>query len=343
MGRRFVAPQLAVYRLLLTVCSTIQYSRHDFPAVCRSLFAVCSLHSRFTIHGFFLILAFALLAGNSANATALIERNLAYGSDTKQRLDLSLPDGRMFPTVVFIHGGSLTGDDKADENYRNVCIPFAEAGIACANVNYRLAPAHSWPAQIEDVAAAIAWIRNNIRARRGDPNKLFIMGHSSGAMLAALVGSDEHFLKAQGIKMSEIRGVIPMGSIMWDDDLQEAIDKYGRARVEEAYKKRADRIFSGLDDYLNHWPIRHLGAGMPPFLFLIAESEQENPPVLQTNKKFVEDARALGNRADYKVLPNRTHYSAIRNLDMPDDEVFKLVLEFIRQLSSDALNKNGKQ
>jgi hypothetical protein len=69
---------------------------------------------------------------------------------------------------------------------------------------------------------------------------------------------------------------------------------------------------------------------LSPFLFLIAEAEQEQPPVLKTNRKFTEDSRALGNRAEYKVLPGRTHYSAIRKLSEPDDPVFTIIRDFIR-------------
>jgi hypothetical protein len=62
---------------------------------------------------------------------------------------------------------------------------------------------------------------------------------------------------------------------------------------------------------------------------------EDKPPVLRTNKKFVEDARRLGNRADYKVLLDRTHYSAIRKLGEPADPMFAVVRDFIRRLSSD--------
>ena len=237
--------------------------------------------------------------------------------------------------MVFIHGGSLTSGDKADEDYRAVCGPFPGAGIACANVNYRLAPGHAWPAQAEDVAAAVAWVRTNIAARGGDPHKLFLAGHSSGATLVALVGSDERYLARRGLKTSDLLGVIPMGSIMWDDELEQALQQYGRSRVEEAFRRDPDnRMFESLDAYLDHWPIRHVRARLPPFLFLIAEAEQEQPPVLKTNRKLVEDSRALGNRAEYKVLPGRTHYSAVRKLSEPGDPVFAIVRDFISQLSS---------
>jgi arylformamidase len=275
-----------------------------------------------------------LAVASNAGVAQGWERELAYGPDPNQRLDLSLPAAKRFPTVIFVHGGSLTSGDKADEDYRRVCAPFPDAGIACANVNYRLAPVHPWPAQAEDVAAAVAWVRRNIEARGGDPLKLFLAGHSSGAMLVALVGTDERYLARSGLKTSDLRGVVPMGSIMWDDELEQALKQYGRSRVEESFIGDPDnKIYGSLDTYLDHWPIRHVRAGLPPFLFLIAESEKEQPPVLKTDRKFVEEARALGNWAEYNVLPGRTHYNAIRNLSEPGDAVFSIVRDFVRQFS----------
>lgn len=276
-----------------------------------------------------LLLAAALLG--TAGSAAGLERDVTYGPDPKQRLDLAVPAAKGFPTVLFIHGGSLTSGDKGDEEYRNVCAPFPGAGIACANVNYRLAPAHAWPAPAEDVAAAVNWVRTNIAARGGDPRRLILFGHSSGATLVAAVGADERYLARYGLKPRDLRGVVPMGSIMWDVELEEALQRLGRARVEDAFRKDSDsQVYGTLDTYLDHWPMRHIRAGLPPFLFLIAEEEQEHPPVLKTNKKFAEDARAAGNWAEYKVLPNRTHGSAIRNLSKAGDPVFAIVRDFVR-------------
>jgi arylformamidase len=276
-----------------------------------------------------------LVLWSEAGAADSLERDLAYGPDPNQRLDLSVPSAKGFTTVLFIHGGSLSSGDKADEDYRNVCAAFPDAGIACANVNYRLAPEHAWPAPVEDVAAAVAWVRTNISQRGGDPNKLFLLGHSSGARLIALVGADERYLSRHGVKASDLRGVVPMGSIMWDDELEQALTQYGCDRVEKSFARDPDnKNYASLDEYLDAWPVRHLRAGLPPFLFLIAEAEQEQPPVLKTNRKFVEDARALGNRAEYKVLGGRTHYSAIRKINEPGDTVFAIVRDFIRKFSA---------
>lgn len=282
----------------------------------------------------FMPVAFALMVSATGQAQR-VERDVAYGSDSAQRLDLFLPDAKLFSTVVFVHGGSLTSGDKRDDDYRNACGAFPAAGIACASINYRLAPAHSWPAPAEDVAAAVAWIQKNIAGRGGDPGQIYLFGHSSGATLVAIVATDDRFLEAQGLSTQSVRGVIPMGSIMWDDDLEQAIEKHGRNRLDSAFRTDPDsRMFGSLAVYQDHWPIRHIHRDLPPFLFLIAEAEQEHPPVLKTNRKFVEDARALSNCAAFKVLPGRTHYSAVRNLSAPNDSVFQIIVRFIRNKRS---------
>ena len=276
----------------------------------------------------FVLLPAALVPRPASAQT--VERDLSYGPDPAQKLDLTLPAAKNFPTVIFVHGGSLTSGDKADSDYGHVCEPFASAGIACANVNYRLAPQHSWPAQPEDVASAISWVRAHISARGGDPKKLFLLGHSSGAMLIAVVASDDRFLAKFQIKPAELRGVMPMGSIMWDDDLEQAVAEHGLDAIAQSWTRHSEGLFPSFDAYRDLWPIHHIHAGMPPFLFLIAEAEQEHPPILKTNSKFVEDARKLGNEVAFRVLPGRTHYSAIRQLHQPSDPVFAVILDFIR-------------
>ena len=128
---------------------------------------------------------------------------------------------------------------------------------------------------------------------------------------------------------------MPMGSIMWDDELRKAIEKNGREKIDAAFVSRDPRgkAFGSLEAYESQWPIAYVRAGLPPYLFLIAESEQINPPILQTNQKFVDDARAKGNEADLRVFTGRTHYSNIRKIQEPGDDVFNVVVEFIKAKS----------
>lgn len=111
-------------------------------------------------------------------------------------------------------------------------------------------------------------------------------------------------------------------------DLEDGIAAHGREKATQAFGSGSYQPgFTSLDEYLASWPIRHVHAGLPPFLFLIAEAEQEHPPVLETDAKFVEEAKRLGNDAAYCVLPGRTHYSAIRKLGETGDAVFAIVRE----------------
>ena len=280
--------------------------------------------------------AFAVFASALALATAVpvaqpTERDVAYGTDNAQRLDLFTPDTKNFPVVIFVHGGSLTSGDKGDSDYGKVCDAFPAAGVGCVNVNYRLLPAAAWPAPADDVAAAIAWVYTNIAARGGDPRQLFLLGHSSGAMLVALVGSDARFLARHQLTTGVLRGVMPMGSIMWDDDLRQSIENNGRERVDAAFARDPrGRAFGSLENYESQWPINYVRAGLPAYHFLIAESEQINPPILRTNQKFVEESRARGNRAELTVINGRTHYSNIRQLHQQGDQVLATVLAFVK-------------
>jgi len=283
--------------------------------------------------GAFLI-ALCLLSASApaAQTRPLVQHDLGYGKQPLQTLDLLTPASKGFPTVVFVHGGSLSSGDKSDSDYGKVCDAFPAAGIGCANINYRLLPAAVWPAPADDVAAAVTWIRAHIAESGGDPNRLFLLGHSSGAMLVALVAADTSYLSRSQLTSGAIRGVMPMGSIMWDDDLRQSIEKNGRETVDAAFARDPrGRAFGTLSKYEAQWPINYVRAGLPPYLFLIAESEQINPPVLKTNQQFVTDARATGNQADLRVFPGRTDYSMIRQLHQPGDDVFATVAAFVRK------------
>jgi len=260
----------------------------------------------------------------------LVQHDFPYDADPLQRLDIVAPQAKGFPTVVFVHGGSMSSGDKADADYGKVCDPFPAAGIACASVNYRLMPAVSWPAPVEDVAAGLAWVHNHIAQRGGDPNRIFLLGHSSGAALVARVAADASLLAKERLTTDFIRGVMPMGSIMWDDDLRQSVEKNGREQVAASFARDPrGQSYGTLEQYESVWPIKYVRKGMPPFLFLIAEREQVNPPVLKTNQQFVDDARALGNQADLKVFAGRTHYSTIRRIHERGDEVFATVIDFV--------------
>ena len=119
-------------------------------------------------------------------------------------LDLYYPANvKEYPTVIWFHGGGLKGGNKE--------IPMAlqEQGIGVVAVNYRLYPKVKAPVYIEDAAAAVCWVFKNINQYGGDPEAIFVSGHSAGGYLASMVGLDKSWLKVHGIDANQIAGLIP--------------------------------------------------------------------------------------------------------------------------------------
>ncbi|MEO6579980.1 MAG: alpha/beta hydrolase [Sphingomicrobium sp.] len=143
-------------------------------------------------------------------------RELAYGPDPKQRLDLLRPvRNSLVPVIVHIHGGGWSiGDKRSAEGAKPE--HFAEQGMAFASVNYRLVPASTVEEQAADIANAIAYLRTSGRNMGLDPDRIVLMGHSAGAHLAALVATDPRYLKAAGVPMSAVKGVVLLDGAGYD-------------------------------------------------------------------------------------------------------------------------------
>ena len=137
-----------------------------------------------------------------------IERDVAYGSDPKQKLDVYVAEehGTAAPVLLFVHGGGFVGGDKHG-TYQpdNMTLWAARQGMVGVNINYRLAPDNPWPAGAQDLAAAIAWTRANIARYGGDPDRIILWGHSAGANhVADYVGNPS----VQGAELAGVRGAV---------------------------------------------------------------------------------------------------------------------------------------
>lgn len=150
-------------------------------------------------------LALLLLAAPATGQT--VERT--YGSDPRQRLDYTPAARADAPLVLFIHGGAWSFGDKSAATH--MAPHFRALGYAFAAINYRLVPQATVQQQAEDVAAAIAALRRETGGRR-----LLVMGHSAGAHLAALVGTDPAYLAAHRLPLSAIDGVVLLDGAGYD-------------------------------------------------------------------------------------------------------------------------------
>jgi acetyl esterase/lipase len=154
-------------------------------------------------------------------ARAPTHADISYGDGSQQRLDLYLPERRGgAPVVLLLHGGAWTVGDKTD--YGPVGDQLARNGAVVALVNYRLSPAVQHPAHAQDVAAAVAWLYRHATEYGGDPARLTLIGHSSGAHLAALVALDPSYLADQGLTAAVIQRVVGIAGAGYDLDARYA-------------------------------------------------------------------------------------------------------------------------
>lgn len=119
--------------------------------------------------------------------------NLVYtqASGYPQTLDLFVPNsaGAARPAIVFVHGGGWSAGDKTD--FSGYCSYYAAMGYVCATINYRLAPQHVWPAQIDDTQAAVRWMRRWASVLNLDPKRVGAVGASAGGHLVLFLGEIE--------------------------------------------------------------------------------------------------------------------------------------------------------
>lgn len=283
----------------------------------------------------------ALLMATDAGPRTRLDIPYVPGGGHKQQLDLYLPEGSGFPVVLYVHEGSLTSGDRKDEDYPRLAKGFNAAGYGFAVMSYRLFPENKWPAPAEDVASAFAWVKKNAASFGGRPDRVFLVGHSSGATLVARVSSDPRYLSYVNLEPTDITGSVVMGTILRDQEFEEALGratKAGRrARVDSLFEVNPDyTVYGTVENYLDSWPLHHVNGAMPPMLITVAEEERYQPPCLAHAEAFRDSANAMGANVQVAVLAGRDHYSAMRKLPEPRDRGFARIQAFFRSIPDPA-------
>jgi arylformamidase len=140
-----------------------------------------------------------------------VKRNIPYAdpADERQVLDVyAPPKAKNLPVVFWIHGGGWQTGDKSDVQIKPQA--FMDKGFVFVSTNYRLLPNVDMATIVRDVAKSIHWVHDHIADYGGDPKRLLIMGHSAGAQLAALICTDDRYLKAEGLSLAITKGCVPV-------------------------------------------------------------------------------------------------------------------------------------
>lgn len=169
-------------------------------------------------------------------------------------LDIYYPKKiKNYPTIVWFHGGGLTGGAKEFPTQ------LLEKGVAIIAVNYRLYPTIKAPKYIEDAAAAVTWTFENIASFGGNPDLIFVSGHSAGGYLASMIGLDKRWLQAHAIDANKIAGLIPFS---------------GHAITH--FTVREERGIPGKQPIIDDLaPLYHARGDAPPLLLITGDRELE--------------------------------------------------------------------
>ncbi|MES2179952.1 MAG: alpha/beta hydrolase [Gemmatimonadota bacterium] len=270
------------------------------------------------------VLAAALIVPVTMSAQSRIMTDVDYRpaveqANKKDMLDIYLPENaRNAPVIVSFFGGALRAGEKSGEKF--VGRLFSAKGFITVVPNYRLSPDVSHPAHVEDAAAAVAWVRNNIAKYGGDSASIVVIGHSAGAYLAALLTMDERYLGAHQMKPSELRGVVPVSAFFYVERSGVAPDRPKDVWGVDSTKWRAASPAS----YLR-------ASGVPPLLLLYADGD--DPWRRQQQSDFASALKQAGGRpVATHMIAGRTHNTVWSKMASGDEETSKSILDFIATL-----------
>ncbi len=263
-----------------------------------------------------------LLALPALAAEPKIQRDVPYAEtkNERQTLDVYAPaDGKEHPIIFWIHGGGWQHGDKAEADKKPQAI--VDKGFVFVSTNYRLSPEVTVKEMAGDVAKAIRWTRDHAKDFGGDPSTMIVTGHSAGAQLAALVCTDEQYLKAEGLPLSLIKGCVPVDGDTYDVPLQ----------IATVEKRRADSYLRTFGDPASQkdWsPITHVAKAksIPPFLIIHVADHPETKAQSERMVKALEEA---GVSAKTYPAADTDHVKLNADMGPPDDKATQAFWAFV--------------
>jgi acetyl esterase/lipase len=261
---------------------------------------------------------FAPLQEHEPYSGIKVARDLKYGPDERNTLDVLAAEGGgdARPVLVFMHGGRYTRGEKRRPGspfYDNIMLFAARHGMVGVNLEYRLAPKDPWPAAVEDLGAAVRFVKDNIRSYGGNPDRVFLMGHSAGASHVATYVAHKEFHGRNGSGLA--------GAIL-------SSGTYDQSKAEPTEERKA---YFGADRslYAARSALPRLVETDIPFMISSAELD---PPAIAEQFDLLKQAMCKSEHGCVRamVLPKHSHMSESYSINTADTQLSDQILEFMR-------------
>ena len=262
------------------------------------------------------------------------KKDIPYASPALERqiLDIYAPkDAKNLPVVFWIHGGGWAAGDKGLVQVKPQA--FVDRGYVFVSTNYRLLPKVEMLTIFQDVAKSIGWTYKHVAEYGGDPNRIFVMGHSAGAQLAALMCIDDRYLKAEGVPFSALKGCVPVDGDTYDvPAIIETAETRLRAHGEPPPRNGHRQKFGNTPEkHIDYSAVTHVakGKGIPPFLILYVADHPDTTAQAKRLAKVLQEAEI---QAMAFGVRDTNHNKLNDNLGVEGDRATKALDDFLAPL-----------
>ena len=270
----------------------------------------------------------------AAQATFVSTTNLPYATpaNPRQKVDIYAPEGaKNLPVVFWIHGGGWEGGDRTAIQLKPQA--FVDKGFVFVSSGYRLLAEVEMATIFRDVAKSLGWVHGNIAQYGGDPTRILVMGHSAGAQLAALICTDERYLKAEEVPFSVIKGCVPVDGDTFDvPAIIETAEMRRRVHgLPQAKVGHREKFGNDPAKHRDYSAVTHVAKGknIPPFLILYVAEHPDTTAQAQRLAAVLKDA---GVPTKLFGAKDTTHSRINENLGLPEDAPTKALFEFTAEV-----------
>lgn len=229
------------------------------------------------------------------------------------------------PIVIYLHGGAWREGDKSRVDLKPRA--FREAGYLFVSANYRLSPQAKFPAHVQDLAKAIAYVHDHAPGYGGDPSRIQLLGSSAGAHLVSLVATDASYLEAEGLSPCAVSGVVSLDTRAYDiPELMKNLPWGGSSLYRDVFGD--DR-----ESWAKASPAKHVARGraIPPFLLAYTGGDPSRE--IQT-KRFARELRRAGAKAKVLAATGKTHIGLDQDIGRKGDRISRAVFDFMARSES---------